>query len=74
LNYGSPASRILSDGTARRWPVRDGLSMLYHQARAQHRRWIGSDPPVSWDQARQLLLQALSERSSGGESFTGEAD
>jgi len=74
LNYGSPASRVLSDAAARHWPVQDGLSMLYHQARAQHRRWTGGDPPVSWDQARQLLLQAVRERSSNGEPSSGGDD
>lgn len=74
LNYGSLASRVLSDAAARHWPVRDGLSMLYHQARAQHRRWTGSDPPVSWDRARPLLLQAVCERSSGSEPSSGGDD
>jgi len=74
LNYGSPASRVLSDAAARHWPVQDGLSMLYHQARAQHRRWTGGDPPVSWDRARQLLLQAVRERSSNGEPSSGGDD
>jgi shikimate dehydrogenase len=71
LNYGFPASHILSNAAARHWPVRDGLSMLYHQARAQHRRWTGGDPPVSWGQARKLLLQAVRERSSDGEPSPG---
>jgi len=71
LNYGSPGSRILSEAAARHWPVRDGLSMLYHQARAQHRRWTGGDPPVSWDEARALLHQAVRERSSEVEPSSG---
>jgi len=72
LNYGPPASRIPGEAAARGWPVRDGLSMLYHQALAQHRRWTGGDAPVGWDEARELLLQAVRERlSDAGSPFGG---
>lgn len=53
--YGPAPSPFLRFAAGQGWKVRDGLPMLFHQAAAQHRRWTGSDPAVSWAEARALV-------------------